>query len=200
MVSRLPWRRRSVASERLVFGVTAAVWKFDGFWKLSRSGGTLVNTLVLWWWLWIDARFTDSDASWKSGLHEVPPTFQWSISVVSVVRMRVIPVTLTSWASVFSALCIRIPALPTDTSVLDVVASPTSLAGDASDLFVRKSWELTLASRLPVFALHKTRNAPRLSAGWPNTGSVGFLSCEGRMIAIALFCKSAALQTLEVLQ
>ena len=105
------------------------------------------------WWLWINSRLADSNASWMSWLHEVPPTFEWSISMIRMIGMRVVAVALTRRATVLSALCIGVPALTSNAGVLDMIAPPTSLAGDALDLVVRKNWEVAL-TRLPVFAFH----------------------------------------------
>mgnify|MGYP006975914784 CR=1 FL=1 len=107
-----------------------------------------------------------------------------------MVRMGIVPVSLPGWASVFGALCIWIPAFTADTGVLNVAASPMPFAGDALNLLVRKSGKVTLTLGLPVFVLHETHDAPGHSSGrgpWPDTGSVGFLSCESSMLTVARF-------------
>ena len=121
---------------RLVFRIVLTIWELDRLWKLNRPCESLIVTLV-WCRLWINAWFANSDAALKSWLHEVPPTFQWAVSVISMIWMGIISIPLTGWASILGALCIRIPAATPDTGVLDVVTSPASFAGDALDLLVR---------------------------------------------------------------
>ena len=72
LLHRFNW----LAVIRLVFGVTVAIWELNMFWMLNRSNETFIVTLVLWW-LWFDARLTDSCTSWESWLRVVSPTLQW---------------------------------------------------------------------------------------------------------------------------
>ena len=150
---RLPRWLRLIVSGLVIIGVIVAVWKIGRFRKWNvRSSKAFVIPFMLWW-LWINSRLADSNASWMSWLHEVPPTFEWSNSMIRMIGMRVVAIALTRRATVFSALCIRVPAFTSNAGVLDMIAPPTSLAGDALDLVVRKNWEVAL-TRLPVFAFH----------------------------------------------
>ena len=63
--------------------------------------------------------------------------FKWSVSVVGVVRMTVVPIPLTSRASILGGLSVWIPAFSTHAGVLDVVTSPPSLARSARNLIIR---------------------------------------------------------------
>ena len=129
---RLSW----LTVVRLVFRIVLTIWELDRIWELSRPCASLIVTLV-WCRLWINAWFANSDASRKSWLRGVPPTFQWAVNVISMIWMGIISIPLTGRASILSALCIKIPAFTPATGVLDVVTSPASLACDALDLLAR---------------------------------------------------------------
>ena len=79
---RLSW----LTVVRLVFRIALTIGKLNRLWKISWSCKAFIITLVLWW-LWINAWLPYSYATWKSWLHEMPPTLQGALSVVSVVRM-----------------------------------------------------------------------------------------------------------------
>ena len=84
---RLPRWLRLIVSGLVIIGVIVAVWKIGRFWKWNIRSSKALVILFMLWWLWINSRLTDSNASWMSWLHEVPPTCQWPISVASMVRV-----------------------------------------------------------------------------------------------------------------
>ena len=118
-----------------------------------------------------------------------------------MIRMRIIPVPLTSRASIFSGLNVWIPAFTTNAGVFDVVAPPTSFACHTSYLLTRKYRKMSM-SWLPVFPLHEAYDAPGKSSGEcprPDASTMSFLTGQFCMQSRALLGKPSTPQTLEVM-
>ena len=153
--------------------------------------------------MWFDTWFTNPNGPRKSWLRKVPPTLQWSVSVIGVVWMTVVSIPLTCRASVLGGLSVWIPAFSTHAGVLDVVTSPPSLARCAGDLFIGNGGIVTWTLWTPVLALHEADDAPSHSASecpWPDSSAISLTAVKFAMIAVTCCGEAPTFETSKIVE